>query len=117
MPRSTNQTSPVAGTSFTCDDRARRAGGPRPQRGRRRGANRGVLEPGGVRVRTDRSPEARRIRRAASWQPGQATDGNFYWTTSRGGALNAGTVFKMTPSGTLTILHEFTGNADGASPS
>src|ERR1700687_1175173 len=43
-----------------------------------------------------------------------ATDGNFYGTTSSGGASNVGTVFKMTPNGTVTILHAFTG-ADGAS--
>jgi uncharacterized repeat protein (TIGR03803 family) len=38
----------------------------------------------------------------------QATDGNFYGTTSEGGGDNdGGTVFKMTPSGTLTTLHRF----------
>lgn len=38
----------------------------------------------------------------------QATDGNFYGTTSRGGANNqGGTVFKTTPSGTLTTLYSF----------
>ena len=46
----------------------------------------------------------------------QASDGKFYGTTSGGGAYGAGTVFKMTPSGTLTTLYSFTGNADGASP-
>src|ERR1700730_3822625 len=35
----------------------------------------------------------------------QATDGNFYGTSSGG----LGTVFQMTPSGTVTILHAFTG--------
>lgn len=34
-----------------------------------------------------------------------ATDGNFYGTTSGGGANGAGTVFKMTPGGTLTTLY------------
>ena len=34
----------------------------------------------------------------------QATDGNFYGTTFFGGAANAGTVFKVTPSDTLTTL-------------
>jgi uncharacterized repeat protein (TIGR03803 family) len=47
----------------------------------------------------------------------QATDGNFYGTTSGGGTSQYGTVFKMTPSGTLTVLHEFTGGTtDGAYP-
>jgi uncharacterized repeat protein (TIGR03803 family) len=44
----------------------------------------------------------------------QATDGNFYGTTSAGGD-GAGTVFKITPTGTLTTLHSLGGN-DGANP-
>jgi uncharacterized repeat protein (TIGR03803 family) len=43
----------------------------------------------------------------------QALDGNFYGTTSSWGDSGDGTVFKMTPNGTLTTLHTFTG-ADGA---
>jgi uncharacterized repeat protein (TIGR03803 family) len=40
----------------------------------------------------------------------QATDGNFYGTTRDGGANgNLGTVFKITPAGTLTTLHSFRG--------
>ena len=39
----------------------------------------------------------------------QATDGSFYGTTSFGGAYGAGTVFKITPGGTLTTLHSFAG--------
>jgi len=35
----------------------------------------------------------------------QATDGNFFGTTSAGGAKNQGTVFEITPNGTLTTLH------------
>jgi uncharacterized repeat protein (TIGR03803 family) len=50
----------------------------------------------------------------------QATDGNFYGTTLFGGASNncdkgCGTVFKITPSGTLTTLHTFDGT-DGELP-
>jgi uncharacterized repeat protein (TIGR03803 family) len=37
----------------------------------------------------------------------QATGGNFYGTTRAGGAQHVGTVFKITPSGTLTTLHDF----------
>jgi uncharacterized repeat protein (TIGR03803 family) len=36
----------------------------------------------------------------------QAIDGDFYGTTLIGG-LGTGTIFKMTPSGTLTTLHRF----------
>jgi uncharacterized repeat protein (TIGR03803 family) len=39
----------------------------------------------------------------------QATDGNFYGTTSGFGSNNLGTVFKITPSGSLTVLHSFDG--------
>jgi uncharacterized repeat protein (TIGR03803 family) len=49
----------------------------------------------------------------------QATDGNFYGTTFEGGAGacydGCGTVFKITPSGTLTTLHNFD-RTDGANP-
>jgi uncharacterized repeat protein (TIGR03803 family) len=37
----------------------------------------------------------------------QGTDGNFYGTTREGGPLGYGTVFKITPGGTLTTLHSF----------
>src|SRR5437773_1023085 len=49
----------------------------------------------------------------------QATDGNFYGTTFFGGADGQGTVFKITPSGTLTTLYSFcsqSGCADGLEP-
>jgi uncharacterized repeat protein (TIGR03803 family) len=45
----------------------------------------------------------------------QATDGNFYGTTCCGGANNGGTVFKLTPGGTLTTLQSFNG-ANGQEP-
>ncbi len=37
----------------------------------------------------------------------QGSDGNFYGTTSYGGASYAGTIFKLTPSGAVTTLHTF----------
>jgi len=37
------------------------------------------------------------------------TDGNFYGTTSSGGAYQSGTVFKITPAGALTTLYSFCG--------
>ncbi len=46
----------------------------------------------------------------------QATDGNFYGTTRDGGATNNGTVFQITPQGTLTLLHSFNGLGDGSAP-
>jgi uncharacterized repeat protein (TIGR03803 family) len=46
----------------------------------------------------------------------QAADGNFYGVTYTGGANNLGTVFKMTPTGTLTTLYSFTGSTDGSKP-
>ncbi len=47
----------------------------------------------------------------------QATDGNFYGTTSQGGASAGGTVFKIHEAGTLTTLYSFTGGSDGGNPS
>jgi uncharacterized repeat protein (TIGR03803 family) len=45
----------------------------------------------------------------------QATDGNFYGTTFEGGTHGLGTVFKMTPSGALSTLHNFAGSpSDGS---
>lgn len=48
----------------------------------------------------------------------QATDGNLYGTTENGG-INNGTVFKITPTGTLTTVHFFCPSftcRDGANP-
>jgi len=42
--------------------------------------------------------------------------GNLYGTTALGGNANFGVVYKVTPSGMLTLLHNFSGGADGASP-
>lgn len=46
----------------------------------------------------------------------QASDGNFYGTTGGGGDNNYGTVFRITPGGTLTTLYSFSGGTDGGSP-
>jgi uncharacterized repeat protein (TIGR03803 family) len=42
--------------------------------------------------------------------------GNLYGTTANGGAIGVGTVFKITPNGTETVLYSFAGGADGATP-
>ena len=48
----------------------------------------------------------------------QGTDGNLYGTTQAGGAHQKGTVFKVTPAGTLTTLYSFCGQScgDGSAP-
>jgi uncharacterized repeat protein (TIGR03803 family) len=49
----------------------------------------------------------------------EGTDGNFYGTTIAGGAHDGGTVFKITPDGSLTRLYSFCSQpacADGAEP-
>ncbi len=49
----------------------------------------------------------------------RGTDGNFYGTTSAGGANSAGTVFKVAPDGKLTTLYSFcsqTNCTDGSTP-
>jgi len=49
----------------------------------------------------------------------QATDGNFYGTTSSGGAYNYGTIFRLAPQGKLTTLYSFCAQAscpDGQIP-
>ncbi len=43
-------------------------------------------------------------------------DGDLYGTTEKGGTANSGTVFVMTPAGTLTTLYSFTGFGDGSRP-
>src|ERR1022692_3233072 len=49
----------------------------------------------------------------------QAANGDFYGTTSSDGSNNSGTVFRITPGGTLTTLYSFcsqSGCTDGAFP-
>jgi uncharacterized repeat protein (TIGR03803 family) len=44
----------------------------------------------------------------------QASDGNFYGTTLQEGPSGCGTLFRMTPGGTLTILHSFDCFSEGS---
>jgi uncharacterized repeat protein (TIGR03803 family) len=44
------------------------------------------------------------------------TDGNFYGTTTLGGTNLQGTVYKMTTTGTITLLHSFNSVFDGSFP-
>ena len=47
----------------------------------------------------------------------QGSDGNFYGTTTAGGAGSYGTVFQISPTGTYTVLHSFSNAAsDGNQP-
>ena len=47
----------------------------------------------------------------------QGTNGDFFGISYEGGANGSGTVFKITPSGTLTTLHSFAGYpTDGGNP-
>ena len=48
----------------------------------------------------------------------QGTDGNFYGVaaTAGAGASARGTVFRMTPTGVMNVLHTFTDNPDGNEP-
>jgi uncharacterized repeat protein (TIGR03803 family) len=46
----------------------------------------------------------------------QGTDGNFYGTTIAGGTFDGGTVFQITPEGTLTTLHSFCAQTDCPDP-
>src|SRR5262249_47718837 len=47
----------------------------------------------------------------------EGSDGNFYGTTTEGGAYNLGAIFKIDPSGFVVTLHSFAGfTEDGAVP-
>jgi uncharacterized repeat protein (TIGR03803 family) len=43
-------------------------------------------------------------------------DGNFYGMTTGGGSNQLGTLYRMTPAGTVTGLYSFSGGADGGQP-
>jgi uncharacterized repeat protein (TIGR03803 family) len=43
-------------------------------------------------------------------------DGNLYGSTADGGASSAGTVFELSPAGTLTTLYNFAGGSDVGGP-
>jgi uncharacterized repeat protein (TIGR03803 family) len=44
------------------------------------------------------------------------SSGNLYGTTYNGGASNAGIVYKVDTAGNETVLYNFTGGPDGATP-
>jgi uncharacterized repeat protein (TIGR03803 family) len=46
----------------------------------------------------------------------QGSDGDFYGTTINAGTFGYGTVFKITPTGSLTVLHSMNGATDGGNP-
>jgi uncharacterized repeat protein (TIGR03803 family) len=43
-------------------------------------------------------------------------DGNFYGMCAQGGSSGKGTIFKVTPTGTLTVLRHLNGTTDGGVP-
>ena len=46
----------------------------------------------------------------------QASDGNFYGTTAHGGLQGNGVVYKITPNGSYSTLHDFSDGLDGGFP-
>ncbi len=68
----------------------------------------------------DVSTVANFVNGSTSWGPMgallQASDGNFHGTTYWGGVNNAGTIYELTPDGTITTLWSFGSGADGQLP-
>ena len=46
----------------------------------------------------------------------QTYEGNLVGTTNAGGSAGLGTVYQISPSGTFTLIHSFTGGTDGGNP-
>ncbi len=46
----------------------------------------------------------------------QASDGNFYGVTSTGGTYKAGTIFKLTSTGTFSVMRHLNLVTDGGTP-
>src|ERR1035438_9873932 len=46
----------------------------------------------------------------------QGKNGSLYGTTTYGGTSGNGTIFKVTPTGTLTTIYNFANTPDGANP-
>jgi uncharacterized repeat protein (TIGR03803 family) len=42
--------------------------------------------------------------------------GNLYGTTPRAGSFGGGTIYRLTPSGSYSVLHNFRGGNDGSAP-
>lgn len=49
--------------------------------------------------------------------PGRSADGDFYGATTYGGSADAGTLYRVSPSGEYTVLHSFSNDGtDGKNP-
>jgi uncharacterized repeat protein (TIGR03803 family) len=48
--------------------------------------------------------------------PVPAKDGNLYGPTTNGGTVGVGTIYKISPTGTVSILYSFLGGAVGSNP-
>jgi uncharacterized repeat protein (TIGR03803 family) len=74
--------------------------------------------PGGTVFNVTPSGTPTVVENTIPWPFGETlgTDGNFYGATVFGGTDGLGTVYKLTPKGVLTVLHSFTGAADGDRP-